>query len=97
MTNYGLLFRYARLQTQLKASEENSNVIVAQIKRFRTIQVFLYINMSLYALFFVVRIVFYEVLVLKYNNPILFFELKRLYYDPFQGVSFITSMCIVYL
>ena len=31
--NYGLLFRLVRLQVQLKASEENSNKIVASIKR----------------------------------------------------------------
>ena len=59
MINYGLLFRYARLQTQLKASEENSKVIVAQIRRFRTMQYILYFFLSLYALDWVTNIVTY--------------------------------------
>ena len=60
MINYGLLFRFARLQLQLKASEENSKKIVAKIKRIRITQSILYLNLLLYAIAWMIYIITYS-------------------------------------
>ena len=48
--NYGLLFRFVRLQVQLKAAEENSKKIMAQIQKSKRIEIFVYADLLIYSL-----------------------------------------------
>ena len=53
--NYGLMFRFVRLQVQLKASEENSKTIVAAIQRSKNIQSFFYADMVIYVVAYLIN------------------------------------------
>ena len=50
IVNYGLLFRFVQLQVQLKAAEENSKIIMSAIQKSKRIEIFLYIDLVIYAL-----------------------------------------------
>ena len=86
IVNYGLLFRYARLQPQLKASEENSNKIVASIRRLKVIEFVLYANLALYGLAFIAEIKLYNVIEREENNLMKFMQLRIDYIDRPSGI-----------
>lgn len=46
--NYSLMFRFIRLQVQLKASEENSKIIMSTIKRSKQIENFVNFDLIIY-------------------------------------------------
>ena len=46
--NLGLLFRFVRVQVQLKASEENSLKILKAIKRSKWMEYFVYVDLLIF-------------------------------------------------
>lgn len=54
--NYGLMFRFIRLQVQLKASQENSRKIMETIERSKKIESFIKADLLIYTLALLVRL-----------------------------------------
>ena len=52
LVNYGLLIRFVRVQVQLRAREERTEVIIAKIARSRKIEKFIHADLVVYSLCF---------------------------------------------
>ena len=48
LINYSLMFRFVRVQVQLKAAEENSKKIMAAIEQSKKVERFVYADLLLY-------------------------------------------------
>ena len=62
IVNYGLLFRFVRVQVQLKAAEENSKKIIASILKSKKIECFVYVDLLIYAISFLLIQIVYRVI-----------------------------------
>ena len=60
ITQYGMMFRFARIQVQLKSQEENSKQIIAAITRSRRLQLFIYVILALYTIALISRATVYS-------------------------------------
>ena len=57
---YGMMFRFARIQVQLKSQEENSKQIIAAITRSHRLQSFIYVILAIYTIALVSRATVYS-------------------------------------
>ena len=89
MLNYGLLFRLVRLQNQLKASEENSKIILAAIQRSRKFEKFVYADLLVYQF---AMLIYYSAKNAMDNKEISASLMKCT--DVIRGVTFAIFTCV---
>lgn len=60
IVNFGLMFRFIRLQVQLKASEENSKKILASINRSKKLEWLIYFDLIIHIIALLVEYIYLD-------------------------------------